>query len=35
MKTIRKTYSFIGFRETLDSKGVINPSNQGVTQRQR
>ncbi len=35
MKMIRKTYSFIGFRETLDSKGVINPPNQSITQKQR
>ncbi len=35
MRMIRKTYSFIGFRETLESKGVINPSNQSITQKQR
>ncbi len=33
MKMIRKMYSFIGFREAFDSKGIINPYNQSITQQ--
>ncbi len=35
IRAIQKMHPFIGFRETLDSKGVINPSNNSITQKQR
>ncbi len=34
MKTVQKMHSFVGFNETLDSKGIINPSNHSINQKQ-
>ncbi len=34
VRAIQKMRPFIGFREIIDSKGVINPSNHSITQKQ-
>ncbi len=34
MGMVQKMHSSIGFREIIDSNGVINPSNHGITQKE-